>query len=246
MSRRRKKSTLAVLVEVFGTLLYFFILLCMAIIKCIIKLFAFLFAMIGFHKTQYKTKSGNGFFKTYFNKGFWGEYQLYKRLIKVFGEDKLLTNIYLPSINTDNTEIDVLGVHNGIVYCYEMKNYNGTIYGKQTDKYWTQVLAFRIKHKFFNPLRQNYAHTQSLKEYLGINEVEIVPIVVFNNNANLSNITVSNSRILKLNSDFHLNINDSGSLTDEEIIKRLSERTNVDEIIKEEHINQVNELKSDL
>ena len=88
---------------------------------------------------------------------------LKQKIEEVFGEDKLLTNIYLPSKNVDNTEIDVLGVNNGIVYCYEVKNYSGYIYGSEENKNWTQVLRFRTKHKFYNPVRQNYGHIKSLE-----------------------------------------------------------------------------------
>ncbi len=244
MSRRRRKQAKG-LIEGIGTLIYLCIVLCAFVIGIIIKILTFIFRMIGFYRTQYKVKSGNGFFKTYFDKGFWGEYLLYKKLIKQFGEDKLLTNVYLPSVNTDNTEIDVIGVHNGLVYCFEMKNYSGTIYGKQNDKYWTQVLAFRTKNKFLNPIRQNYAHVQALKDYLSIREDEIIPIVIFSNKANLQNVTINNYNLGKMYDGVILYEDRVGSLTDDEIINKLVTRTNVDELTKIEHIEQVNQLKEE-
>ena len=242
---RRKTDSGVMLVKGIGYLLYLYALLCIFLIKLIINILVFFIRMIRFYRTKYKVKSGNGFFKTYFDKGYWGEYQLYRRLIKVFGEDNLLTNIYLPSKNIDNTEIDVLGVHNGIVYCYEMKNYSGHIYGRQTDKNWTQVLRFRTKNKFYNPIRQNYAHTKALGEYLEIEEHDIVPIIVFSNRANLANVNVTNVNIKRLNDSFATYDGLQGKLTNEEIINKLISNTNVEEQVKDEHIEQVNLLKQD-
>ena len=237
MSRRKKTNSFQIL----GIIIYLLIVLCTFLVKLTFDFLMFVFRMITFYRTQYKAKSGNGFFKTYFDKGFWGEYQLYKKLIKVFGEDKLLTNIYLPSKNIDNTEIDVLGVHDGIIYCYEVKNYGGYIYGRQNDREWTQVLKFRTKNKFYNPLRQNYAHTKALEEYLEIDEKDIIPMVVFSNRANLSNVN-TDTKIYRMKDRFYKS-DLKGKLSDFEIIQKLSNNTNVSETIKEEHIEQINLLK---
>lgn len=247
MSRRRVKSDLKAigkLIEGAFYLFYFLILLSIFVTKVLINILAFFIRMIMFYKTQYKVKSGNGFFKTYFDKGFWGEYQLYRRLIKVFGEDKLLTNIYLSSKNVDNTEIDVLGVHNGIVYCYEVKNYGGHIYGNIENKNWTQVLMFRTKNKFYNPFRQNYAHVKALEEYLKIDESNIISMVVFSDRANLDNVHTRGKIIYRISDNFIISENRKGELTDDVIIDKLTSKTNVDQLVKEEHINQVNEIKN--
>lgn len=242
MSRRKRKSVEALIDFIFD-LMYALVLLAIFVVKLVIRILTFFIEMIRFYKTQYKAKSGNGFYKTYFDKGFWGEYQLYRRLIKVFGEDKLLTNIYLPSKNIDNTEIDVLGVHNGIIYCYEVKNYGGHIYGKLKDKNWTQVLKFRTKNQFYNPLRQNYAHIKALEEYLEIEENDIVPMVVFSNRANLDNVNVGDQPLYRINNHFTVFDGRKGRLSDDFIIDKLTSKTNVDQLVKEEHINQVNEIK---
>ena len=243
MSRRRKRSSASILMEFIVDGFYTLVLLAIFVIKIVIRILTFFISMIGFYKTQYKIKSGNGFLNTYFDKGNWGEYQLYKKLTKVFGEDKLLTNIYIPSKNIDNTEIDVLGVHNGIIYCYEVKNYGGHIYGNIENKNWTQVLQFRIKNKFYNPFRQNYAHTKALEEYLQIEEKDIMPIVVFSNCANLSNVETRNEVIHRLNEKFCVSEDLQGKLTDDVIIAKLTQNTNVCKEIKDEHIEQVNMLK---
>lgn len=245
MSRRRKQSNGEILIELIGYTILAFGLIFITGVKLIIAILTFVFSMIGFYKTKYKEKSGNGFFKTRFNKGNWGEYKLYKKLINIFGEHRLLTNIYLPSTNIDNTEIDVLGTYNGIIYCFEVKNYGGYIYGNKNDNYWTQVLNFRTKHKFYNPFKQNYAHQKALEEYLGIEAKEIIPILVFSNRANLENVNTDGDEIFMLNDNFVFDFETTfrGTLSDEEIINKLSERTNANEFIKNEHIKQIEEIR---
>ncbi|WP_162146843.1 nuclease-related domain-containing protein [Acholeplasma granularum] len=101
------------------------------------------------------------FFKTYFNKGNYGEFKLYKKIIKTFGTNYFFTNLYLDNINTEHTEVDVVVISKHDIYVFEMKNYSGYIYGSKNDQYWTQVLNRFLKHKLYNPFRQNYAHLKS-------------------------------------------------------------------------------------
>lgn len=236
--RRRRDNSLDFLGTVFFYVLYLYVLL----IVFMVKILLIIIQLIIFYGTKYKEKSGNGFLKTYFHKGTWAEYKLYRKLIKVFGEDKLLTNLYLPSQNIDNTEIDVLGVHNGIVYCYEVKNYGGYIYGSEEDKYWTQVLNYRIKNRFYNPIRQNYAHVKALESFLSIESQDIVPIIVFSNRSNLDNIELYDSNVFRLNSKFYT-LDRIGKYSDELLIEKLSSCSNMSEQVKREHLNQINKLK---
>ena len=84
------------------------------------------------------------------------------------------------TINFDGgtTQIDhvIVSVHG--VFSVETKNMKGTIYGRARDKNWTQSVG-RKKFQFQNPLRQNYKHTQALKETLGLSDDQVHGIVVF-------------------------------------------------------------------
>ena len=76
------------------------------------------------------------------------------------------------------TQIDhvIVSVHG--VFSIETKNMKGTIYGRAKDKNWTQSVG-RKKFQFQNPIRQNYKHTQALKETLGLSDDQVHGIVVF-------------------------------------------------------------------
>ncbi len=243
MGRRSRKSNM----NIFISFIELIIKLLIYIIIFVFKILTFFITMIIFYCSDYRKKSGNGFFRTYFNKGNMGEYKLYKKISKQFGKENVLTNIYLPSNKIDNTELDVVAVKNGVIYCFEMKNYRGYIYGDYNKKYWTQVINYNTKNKFYNPLRQNYAHLQALKEYLSISDDDVKCIVVFNNLANLSNVDFGNSTLMKLKDiNYHFEeIQDDITLNVDKIyVDKLSQRSLTNEKVKKEHIEQIEKLKN--
>ena len=172
MKKRKKYNWLEALV----TLAF---LIITGIVKLVIRIILFVYDVITIYTSKYSIKSGNGFFKTYFNIGNYGEFKLYRKVIRKFGRDKVYTNVYLDNKNTDYTEIDVIALSAHGIYVFEMKNYSGYIYGSENDEYWTQVLNKFSKNKFYNPLRQNYAHTKAVERYLELKENETIPVTVF-------------------------------------------------------------------
>src|SRR5262249_40940194 len=52
------------------------------------------------------------------------------------------------------------------IFCIETKSYKGWIFGNAQQEYWTQVI-YRYRYKFYNPLRQNYAHIKAVEALLG-------------------------------------------------------------------------------
>jgi len=76
----------------------------------------------------------------------------------------IIDNITIPSLGgrLEITQIDHVVVSNYGVFCIETKNYDGWIFGKASEKYWTQVI-YRYKERFYNPLYQNFAHTKALE-----------------------------------------------------------------------------------
>lgn len=216
------------------------------------RLIAFIYDLVTFHTTQYKIKSGNKFLSTLLNKGYYGEFYLYRILVKKFGKTAVLTNLYLDSKNTDTTEIDVLAVTKKGVYVFEMKNYGGYIYGSQKDQYWTQAMNRFVKHKFYNPLRQNYAHIKAVESYLEIETDKIIPMIVFSNRSKLSKINVgADDKVYQYNDALtYVRMNEKkgiNRLTDEEVsmfIKKLIEKSNIPEEVKIKHIEQVAQLQN--
>jgi len=76
---------------------------------------------------------------------------------------KVLYDLMLPSLgSTSATQIDHVVVSNYGIFCIETKNYSGWIFGGAHQQYWTQVI-YKFKKRFFNPLRQNYAHIKALE-----------------------------------------------------------------------------------
>lgn len=133
-----------------------------------------------------------------------------------------------------------------------MKNYGGYIYGSQKDQYWTQAMNRFVKHKFYNPLRQNYAHIKAVESYLEIETDKIIPMIVFSNRSKLSKINVgSDDKVYQYNDALtYVRMNEKkgiNRLTDEEVsifIKKLIEKSNMPEEVKIKHIEQVAQLQN--
>jgi len=80
---------------------------------------------------------------------------------------KILKDIMLQSDGSSSaTQIDHIVVSNYGIFCIETKAYQGWIFGNAHDQYWTQVI-YKHKVRFYNPLRQNYAHLKSVEKLLG-------------------------------------------------------------------------------
>lgn len=113
-------------------------------------------------------------------KGVIGELQvrLLLKMILSSKEYSVLHNVILPS-GHGSTEIDHLIFSRYGIFVIETKNRGGWIYGSQYDKQWTQTFSQYAKFKFQNPLHQNYKHTKTVVEILGIPEKYVHSIVAF-------------------------------------------------------------------
>ncbi|MHC1734882.1 MAG: nuclease-related domain-containing protein [Erysipelotrichaceae bacterium] len=118
-----------------------------------------------FYSSKYYKTSGNGFLKTFRNKGSLGEFIVYCEIRKL-GFRSIFTNVYLPSLEENTTEVDLIALHKTGIYVFEVKNYSGWIYGDEYQKYWTATLNRNTKNQFYNPIRQNYGHIESLKTFI--------------------------------------------------------------------------------
>ncbi len=77
------------------------------------------------------------------------------------------------------TQIDHIIVSKYGVFVVETKERKGWIFGSEKSAQWTQSLIGGKKVRFQNPLNQNYLHTKSLAENLGIAHSKIHSLVVF-------------------------------------------------------------------
>ena len=99
-------------------------------------------------------------------------------------------DLHLPS-GSGSTQIDHVVVSRYGVFVIETKNYSGWIFGNKESKVWTQVL-YDEKHKFQNPLRQNYKHTKAIESFLSLHSSAVFSVVVFVGNGEFRNVVPSN------------------------------------------------------
>ncbi|MBK5210939.1 MAG: NERD domain-containing protein [Coriobacteriia bacterium] len=147
---------------------------------------------LGYRDTIYRRETGAPWFKVRFDKGAHGEYLSFRKLEKVPGHKRFLFNVYLPTDAGGTSEVDLLMIHPMGIFVIESKNYSGWIFGKDTDKMWTQSLENRQKNRFANPVWQNSGHIKHLKANLkSYNDVPYYSYVVFSEKCELKKISVS-------------------------------------------------------
>lgn len=225
---------------------YLLLLMIMAILLC--------YLYIRFKQSNYQKVSQHSFLKTLLNKGFWGEYKIFSLLENLAASHQLLTNLYIPRKDGTTTEIDLLFINEKGLFVIESKNYSGWIYGDEKQKYWTQVFENKQKFRFFNPIWQNSAHINALKEVLPNEFTQgLHSIIVFNNQCELKKITVNSTQVkviqryqLKttINSfqdDHHTNLTNQQI---SEISQLLLTFTHPDEAMKKAHIEAINQKKT--
>jgi hypothetical protein len=94
----------------------------------------------------------------------------------------LLNNITL-KIDNGTTQIDHILVSRHGIFVIETKHYTGWIFGDMNSKVWTQVI-YGTKHRFQNPLHQNYKHLKAVQNSLDFMPPEqITGMVVFTGDA---------------------------------------------------------------
>ena len=117
--------------------------------------------------------------KTSWFKGWFGELQV-NLAARFFLNNNyhVVKNVTFP-IEDGSTQIDHIIISPFGVFVVETKNMRGWIFAREQDRYWTQKLHKNHSQKFQNPLRQNYKHTKTLTELLGLPETKVKSLVVF-------------------------------------------------------------------
>jgi len=120
------------------------------------------------------------FFKSPFMKGKIGE-----GIVNLTNSVRLDESIYTPIKNVtlslkdgSTTQIDHILVSKYGIFVIETKNMKGWIFGGEHQKEWTQQ-NFKEKHKFQNPLRQNYRHLKALEEILEVPSTALTSVIAF-------------------------------------------------------------------
>jgi predicted RNA-binding Zn-ribbon protein involved in translation (DUF1610 family) len=118
-------------------------------------------------------------FKSAWFKGFAGEVMvnMTARLFLDKNDYHLIKNVTIPT-EDGTTQIDHIIVSRFGVFVVETKNMKGWIFGNERQKTWTQQI-YKLKHKFQNPLHQNYKHTKTLEAALGLTPEKLISVVTF-------------------------------------------------------------------
>ncbi len=106
---------------------------------------------------------------------------------------KMISNVILNK-NNKNTEVDIILITCVGIFVIESKNFNGTIYGSDTDDSWTEWFPER-KIYFENPIKQNEYHIEYIVHNIKLDPSNIYSYVVFGDNAVLKKISMSNSNL---------------------------------------------------
>lgn len=77
------------------------------------------------------------------------------------------------------TEVDEVLVTPAGIFVIEKKDFGAWIFGSATDEHWTAVYRNGEKHRFQNPIRQNYRHIKALESYLGVPRSMLSSVVTF-------------------------------------------------------------------
>jgi len=148
-----------------------------------------------YDKSNYKKESGNRFLGVMIDKEKYRQYLFFNNLEKIYGEHKILMNVYLPKENDGTTEADLVYIHETGVYFLESKNYNGWILGDEKSEYWTQNLANDKKEQFNNPILQNNAQIKYLRELLKLEYINIKSILVFSDRCILKKLNTNDENV---------------------------------------------------
>lgn len=110
----------------------------------------------------------------------------------IIGEQYVINDLLFVNASGQSCQIDHIFINKFGIWVIETKNYSGHIYGEESQREWTQVLAFgNQKNKFYNPIKQNATHIYHLSKYLKTKNV-FQNVVVFLSNANISNVIYEN------------------------------------------------------
>lgn len=145
------------------------------------------------------------------------------------------------------TQIDHIVVSHSGVFVIETKTFKGWIFGSEGDKYWTQQ-NYRSKKRFYNPLRQNFAHVKAVEALLAfIPGVRIIPIVAFSNECDLK-LNVQKAQVIYFTQLKKTVLSYTEQILDDAAMQQVCDKIRAANILdraqRRSHINSVKEKKA--
>jgi len=118
-------------------------------------------------------------------KGAVGEWSVNRALSKLGNNYRIYHDLYVPNGEGGTTQVDHVVTSPYGIFVIETKHYQGWIFGKENQRYWTQTI-YKRKEKLFNPIWQNYGHIQAIRNYIAKEDFEsIFSIIAFSPNSTL-------------------------------------------------------------
>lgn len=116
-----------------------------------------------------------------------------KMLKKGVEPEAIYHDLYLQMRNGEYTQVDIVVVMQQGLLAIEVKDYGGWLFGREDQRYWTQVLGHgKEKHRFYNPIMQNSGHIRALRGQSGqLSRLPIYNVVLFCNRGRLKDVSWS-------------------------------------------------------
>lgn len=128
---------------------------------------------------------------TSLNRGTKSERALVLHLLKSgIPSETIFHDLCIEKNNGKFSQIDVVVATTEGIIVFEVKDFSGWIFGNGNYSHWTKVLAFgKRKYRFYNPIRQNKNHIESIKKQLRqFQNIPFFSIIVFYGNCELKEI----------------------------------------------------------
>lgn len=170
-------------------------------------------------------------------KGYVGEEVANRELNKLGDNYKVLNDIMVYSDNKTH-QIDHIVVSKYGVYVIEMKNYGGTIKGKEKDDEWIQNIGTKT-NKLKNPIKQNHGHILSLKDVTKEKENIFIPIVCFGNNVELKLDVTSKAVLLKNLNKTVKSYREVRIDNIDKVLTKINDANITDKKVRKEHVSNI-------
>ena len=89
-------------------------------------------------------------------------------------------DLYLNNGNSQYSQIDLVVATKVGIVVFEIKEFNGWIFGNEKQRNWTQLLAYgKRKYQFYNPVLQNKKHVEDLMRFYHFDGIPFFSMIVF-------------------------------------------------------------------
>ena len=104
--------------------------------------------------------------------------------------ETIFHDLYIEKPGNHYCQIDLVVTTKVGIIVFEIKKYNGWIFGLANQAYWTQVLdSGRQRYRFYNPIFQNKKHVQDLKKQLSqFQNIPFYSVIVFFGDCSFRNL----------------------------------------------------------